>query len=105
MDQAFGHAWPSVILIFSAAVGIPVRLYFLSAASFGIKDLSRKFLRVFPATFMLDELWSLAPFLLAAKIGLGLALGITAALIYVPFAQRTLVLMHEKAGLKAKPDS
>ncbi len=104
MDRVFGHTWPTVILIVSAVVGIPVRLYFLSAASFGVKDLSRKFLRLFPATFVLDELWALAPFLLAAKIGLGLALGITAALIYVPFAQRTLVLMREQARLKAKSD-
>jgi|SRR5579862_4361377 len=102
LDRALGNSWITVILIVSAAIGIPVRLYLLSAASFDIKDLSRKFLRLFPATFVLDELWALAPFLLAGKIGLGLALGVTAALIYVPFAQRTLVLMREQASLKAK---
>jgi hypothetical protein len=37
--------------------------------------------------------WALAPFLIADRIGLGLALGATAALIYMPFAQRVLMRM------------
>ena len=41
----------------------------------------------------LDELWALAPFLLAPWIGFGAALGSTAALLYAPFAQRSLILM------------
>ncbi len=98
LRQVFGRpAWIAAVLIASAAIGIPVRFYLLSAVSFDVKDLSRKFLRIFPAIFLLDELWALAPFLLAPQIGLGLALGITAALIYVPFAQRTLVLMRERS--------
>jgi cholera toxin transcriptional activator len=100
LDRAFGHPWPTVMLIVSAAVGIPVRLYLLSAAAFDIKDLSRKFLRLFPGVLVLDELWALSPFLLAPQIGLGLALGITAALIYVPFSQRTLALMRERAKVR-----
>jgi hypothetical protein len=52
---------------------------------------------VFPGLLALDELWALSPFLLAPQIGLGLALGITAALIYLPFAQRALVLMRERS--------
>ncbi len=86
-----------VVLIASAGVGIPVRLYLLSAMSFGIKDLSAKFGRLFPGLLALDELWALSPFLLAPQIGLGLALGVTAALIYLPFAQRALVLMRERS--------
>jgi hypothetical protein len=43
--------------------------------------------------YVLDEIWALAPFLLAQQIGYGLALGATAALLYVPFAQRSLILM------------
>ncbi|HEX8816824.1 MAG TPA: winged helix-turn-helix domain-containing protein [Terriglobales bacterium] len=98
LDQSFGSAlWITIILIVSAAIGIPLRLYLLSAVAFDIKDLSRKFLRIFPATFLLDELWALAPFLLAPQIGFGLALGVTAALIYLPFAQRSLMLMRAKA--------
>lgn len=99
LEQVFGHpAWVTAILILTAAVGVPIRLYLLSAVSFDVKDLSRKFLRLFPGTFLLDELWALAPFLLAPQIGLGLALAVTAALIYVPFAQRTLVLMRDRSA-------
>jgi cholera toxin transcriptional activator len=98
LDRMFGHPWATIVLIMSAGVGIPVRLYLLSATSFDIKDLSVKFLRLFPGILVLDEVWALAPFLLAPQIGLGLALGITAALIYVPFAQRTLVLMRQRTG-------
>lgn len=43
--------------------------------------------------FPFDELWALAPFLLIDQIGFGLALGATAALLYAPFAQRSLILM------------
>jgi len=88
--------WIAVVLVVSAAVGIPIRLYLILFVSFDVKDLNCKFLKLFPATFALDELWALSPFLLAPQIGLGLALGVTAALIYVPFAQRTLVLMRER---------
>jgi len=103
LDREFGRAdWITIILIASAALGIPVRLYLLSAVSFDVRGLSRKFLKLFPATFVLDELWALSPFLLAPQIGLGLALGITAALIYVPFAQRTLVLMRERSATAHK---
>jgi len=93
-------AWPAVataILAVSAAIGIPVRLYLLSSVSFDAKGLGQKFLRLFPATFVLDELWALSPFLLSPQIGSGLALGVSAALIYVPFAQRTLLLMRERS--------
>jgi cholera toxin transcriptional activator len=45
---------------------------------------------------VIDVLWALSPFLLAPQIGMGLALGATAALLYVPFAQRTLVLMRQR---------
>lgn len=97
LEQIFGRpAWITTVLIVTAAIGIPIRLYLLTAVSFDVKGLSRKFLKLFPATFVLDELWALSPFLLAPQIGLGLALGVTAALIYVPFAQRTLLLMRDR---------
>jgi hypothetical protein len=88
-----------VLLIVSASIGIPLRLYLLSYVSFDVKGLSPKFLRLFAGILVLDELWALAPFLLARQIGLGMALAITAALIYVPFAQRTLVLMREQPAM------
>jgi len=41
----------------------------------------------------LDELWALAPFLAVHQLGIGLAFAATAALLFLPFAQRTLILM------------
>jgi DNA-binding winged helix-turn-helix (wHTH) protein len=93
-----GSRTVTVLLIVSASIGIPVRLYLISYVSFDVKDLSRKFLRLFAGLLMLDELWALAPFLLAQQIGIGFALAISAALIYVPFAQRTLVLMRDRSS-------
>jgi DNA-binding winged helix-turn-helix (wHTH) protein len=90
-------SWTVILVIVSAAIGIPVRLYLLSAVLFNVKSVSSKFLRLFVPAFVLDEFWALAPFLLMHQIGWGLALAATAALIYVPFAQRTLMLMRDRA--------
>ena len=83
------------LLLITALIGIPVRLYLLSAVLFGYRGLPVKFLRLFPFVLPLDELWALAPFLLLDQIGLGLALAATAALVYLPFSQRSLMLMGE----------
>jgi cholera toxin transcriptional activator len=85
----------TIALIVTAAIAIPIRCYVLSAVSFDIQGLRGKFSTLFPAVLAIDLLWALSPFLLSPEIGPGLALGITAALLYVPFAQRTLVLMRE----------
>src|SRR5277367_1249792 len=96
LEQTLGYpAWVMTLLIISAVIGLPIRLYLTSAVVFDLSGLSRKFHRLFPVTFPLDELWALSPFLLAPQIGVGLALAATAALIYVPFAQRTLLLMGD----------
>lgn len=87
--------WLFVVLLVTALIGIPVRLYLLSAAVFGYRGLSRRFLSLFPVLFPLDELWALAPFLIVDQIGVGLALAATAALLYVPFSQRSLLLMGD----------
>jgi hypothetical protein len=60
-----------------------------------------KFLQLFPVVLPLDELWALAPFLLVDEIGVGLALAGTAALLYVPFSQRSLILMGEANPTRA----
>lgn len=86
----------SIFLILTAAAGIPLRLYLLSAAAFRYRNLCRNFRKLFPLIFPLDEIWALAPFLIARRIGLGLALGATAALLYAPFAQRSLLLMRPR---------
>jgi cholera toxin transcriptional activator len=87
-----------VVLFVTAAIGIPVRLYLLTAAAFNYGGLKVKFLRLFPLLFPLDELWALAPFLIVEVTGIGLAIGMTAALLYVPFAQRSLLLMGFSAA-------
>ncbi len=93
--------WVVVVLVVTAVVGIPTRLYLMSAVGFNAPGLREKFLRIFPVIFPLDELWALAPFLLIQEIGYGLALGATAILLYVPFAERSLILMG--AGRPAVP--
>ena len=90
---AIDPLWLIVPLIMTAVVGIPTRLYLISAVTFAAPGLREKFLRLFPVIFPLDELWALAPFLLLPQIGYGLALGLTAILLYAPFAQRSLILM------------
>jgi cholera toxin transcriptional activator len=59
--------------------------------SFDFRKLGGTFVRLFPFVLALDQLWALAPFLLLPQIGVGLAFAATAALLYVPFSERTLV--------------
>ena len=87
-----------VVLIITAAAGIPTRLYLITAAAFHYRGLGGKFRRLFPALLPLDELWALAPFLAVEQIGIGAAIAVTAALLYLPFAQRSLMLMGRDAG-------
>ena len=63
----------------------------ISAVAFDHQGLGDKFRRMFPVILALDQLWAVAPFLLAEKIGFGAAFAATAALLYVPFSERTLV--------------
>ena len=81
------------MVLVTAAAGIPVRLYLLSAVGFDYARLGEKFSKIFVALLALDQLWAIAPFLLIERIGFGAALAATAALLYVPFAERTLVRM------------
>jgi DNA-binding winged helix-turn-helix (wHTH) protein len=82
-----------IVLIVTAAILIPVRAFVLSAALFHAPGLREKFLKIWPFLLILDELWSLSPFLLLHHINFGLALACTTLLVYSPFAQRSLVLM------------
>ncbi|HTW58784.1 MAG TPA: winged helix-turn-helix domain-containing protein [Terriglobales bacterium] len=77
----------------TAGVGIPLRCYLLSAAGFDYQRLGEKFRLMFPFILALDELWAVAPFLLTQKIGLGAAFAASAALLYLPFSERTLIRM------------
>lgn len=91
-------SWVFVLVILTACVGIPVRLYLLSAAAFGYRGLAVRFQQLFPALFLLDELWSLVPFLIVGRIGWGLALAATASLVFLPFSQRSVLLMGDGAA-------
>jgi cholera toxin transcriptional activator len=80
-----------ITVLVTAGVGIPLRCYLISAVAFDHQGLGEKFRRMFPVILALDQLWAVAPFLLAEKIGFGAAFAATAALLYVPFSERTLV--------------
>jgi cholera toxin transcriptional activator len=82
-----------IVLIVTAAVLIPVRAFILTAVLMHAPQIRKQFLRIWPFLFLLDELWSLSPFLLLHHVSIGLALSCTALLVYSPFAQRSLVLM------------
>lgn len=84
------------LLVITAAVLIPVRLYIFAAVAFDFAKLPGKFGRIFPILLPLDLLWALSPFLLIHHLSTGLALGMTAALVYLPFAQRALILMYAR---------
>lgn len=84
----------------TAGVGIPLRCYLLSAVGFDYQRLDEKFRRIFPFVLALDQLWAIAPFLLMEKIGLGAAFAASAALLYLPFSERTLIrLAYHRPGL------
>ena len=77
----------------TAGVGIPLRCYLMSAVGFDYQRLGDKFRQMFPFVLALDQLWAIAPFLLIQEIGLGAAFAVSAALLYLPFSERTLVRM------------
>jgi cholera toxin transcriptional activator len=80
-------------VLVTAGVGIPLRCYLMSAVGFDYQRLGEKFARLFPFVLALDQLWAIAPFLLMARIGLGAAFAASAALLYLPFSERTLIRM------------
>ncbi|HET9838331.1 MAG TPA: winged helix-turn-helix domain-containing protein [Candidatus Angelobacter sp.] len=80
----------------TALVGLAVRLYLISATAMDYHLLGQKFRILTPALFVLDMIWAMSPLLIQDRIGFGFALGACAALIYIPFAQRTLMKMMQK---------
>jgi DNA-binding winged helix-turn-helix (wHTH) protein len=99
--QAAFRAWQGagtaafVVYLATALVGLAVRLYLISATAMDYHLLGSKYRILTPALFVLDMIWAIAPLLIADRIGLGFALGACAALIYMPFAQRTLMKMMQ----------
>ena len=93
--DAFLPGWESftvlVLILVTAGIGIPLRCYLISAASFDYRRLGEKFRQMFLFVLVLDLLWAVSPLLITHKIGFGAAFAVTAALLYVPFSERTLV--------------
>jgi cholera toxin transcriptional activator len=81
------------VVMVTAGIGIPLRFYLISAVGFDYQRLGEKFRQMFPVILALDQLWAVAPFLLSPQMGLGAAFAAGAALVYVPFSERTLVRM------------
>jgi len=96
IGDSIRHPWGGVLtaaVLITAGVGIPLRLYLLSAVGFDYQRLGEKFRQMFPFILALDQLWAIAPFLLIEQIGLGAAFAVSAALLYLPFSERTLIRM------------
>jgi cholera toxin transcriptional activator len=91
------------VLIVTAAVLIPVRVFLLCAVLFRAPGMPGKFLKLWPFLLPLDMLWALAPFLLLHHMNYGLAIACMALLVYSPFAQRSLVLMGAGDGKGSNP--
>jgi len=81
------------VVLLTGTIGIPLRCYLISAVAFDFRKLGANFRRLFPFVLTIDLLWAMAPFLLLPQIGIGLAFAATAALLYLPFSERTLVRM------------
>lgn len=95
-DSFLPGRWPGVIVavvLVTAGIGIPLRCYLLSAVGFDHRRLGEKFRRLFPGILALDQLWAASPFLVTEVIGFGAAFAVCAALLYLPFAERSLVQM------------
>jgi DNA-binding winged helix-turn-helix (wHTH) protein len=95
--NTWGRAGATAFAVYMATsmVGIAVRLYLMSATAMDYHLLGSKYRVLTPALFVLDMIWALSPLLIADRIGLGFALGACAALVYMPFAQRTLIKMMQ----------
>lgn len=85
-----------------ALTGAATRIYLMSAVGFRYPQAGRLFRQVFPGLLILDALWAASPLLLFAKLGY-LTLLFVAALAFLPFSQRTLMVWAypEGSGLGA----
>lgn len=95
--DSFLAPWGATVLaaavLVTAGVGIPLRCYLISGTGFDHARMGEKFKKLFPFVLALDQLWAVAPFLLMQKIGLGAAFAASAALLYLPFSERSLIRM------------
>jgi len=101
--DAFLPGWVAfaiVLLVWlTASGGIPLRLYLFNAVAFDHRRLGTNFQRLFLLILPLDLLWAAAPFLLAQVVGIGAAFAAMAALLYLPFSERTLIRLAYPASV------
>ncbi len=89
------------VVVGSAALLIPVRVFLVCAVLFRAPGFQGRFLRLWWGLLGADVVWAVSPFLLLHHISFGLALACVAVLVYSPFAQRSLVLMGAAEGRAA----
>jgi len=82
-----------LVIVATAAVLIPVRVFVVCMVLFKAPRAREKFLSMWPALVLMDLIWALSPALLLHHINVGLAVAAMTLLVYSPFAQRSLVLM------------
>jgi len=88
--ELYSSAFLGGAVLLAAVLGVPVRLYQLTAVAFDYPDLGRKFRWLFPAVLFLDAIWAATPLLFLGQLQ-GLVLLCAAALAFLPFSQRTLL--------------
>jgi DNA-binding winged helix-turn-helix (wHTH) protein len=93
------HAY--LVIVVTAGVLIPVRMFLGSAALFQPPGMKARYLRIWPVLLVLDLLWASSPLLLIHHINVGLALACAAFLVYSPFVQRSLILMGAAGRMDA----
>jgi tRNA A-37 threonylcarbamoyl transferase component Bud32 len=88
--ELYGSVALGSALIVDAVLGVPLRLYQLTAVALDYPDVGRKFRWLFPAVLLLDLTWSGTPLLFLGQLQ-GAVLPCAAGLAYLPFCQRTLL--------------
>jgi hypothetical protein len=88
--ELYASATLGSVLLMAGVLGVPVRLYQLTALAFDYPDLGRKFRWLFPAVLLLDVAWAATPLLFLGQLQ-GLVLLCAGALAYRPFSQRMLL--------------
>lgn len=91
---------PALVLI-AGLIGAAVRLYLITAVAFNFSGSSRLFRHIFPGVVVLDVLWAASPLFLFQRWG-ELTLLFVAALVFLPFSQRTLMLSAYGPGKEGR---
>jgi cholera toxin transcriptional activator len=82
-SQLLIPGWALPLVILSAVLLIPVRIFLFSALLFHAPGTRQKFQKIWPLLLLL---WALSPFLLLHHINYVLALACVTPLVYSPFA-------------------